>query len=294
MMTFCLMSFASEGIDVERFGKNGDLVPLVTRQLIPEAYFTTHRSHNIASGHNYVAHFEVPKGETVGMRGKRGITERIQPVVGENAMLLSLFNGNDLDIDVVLNATSRKGNGVSNYILRVGAGDVLNVNISSLKRFDDINLISLFPYDAVMDRSIDGELVSSNTLNAVKRFEEPEDQFVAKTGAYCAYRWKFRRLDSAAGSVAAYFKHDVSSTNSSVYMLDVYYPTYADLFHERDGVAYVPNPDCKMDAFYTESPVTGKRLVWSKMLNTLFGNGTGEASEIGWGGPPQFYVRPLF
>lgn len=300
-LTFlCLISAslsitASDILDVHRFGAEGDLTPRIMGQSLPETFFNTHHSRSLSHERNYVAYMAVPKTSYQAKMDK-GLDFDATPQA--RYMELNVSNQTDLDIDVVLYAT--RGNKAMNFLLRVPAADILRLDVSSLARFEDLHLISLFSFEAQLQHELPAGMVIKSFAHRNAEVDAIESA-TAKLGTGCYEITHYRRLYGPGWHVFAYFSKHLNpnaAPGSDDYFMSVYYPTAGMLFH-RGYAAYNPNSNCEAEVYSTVSEGTYIVNYWFNMDASSYNNGYA-CKDTTWetsgctSTTAEYYVGPIF
>lgn len=299
-----LFCFGNEAVDIERFGRQGDLTPQFMGQPMPESFFKSNRADTFSDGKNHVAYLEIPKERHyTAIRTKRGEQMQFDGVAEMPYMEIVVQNLVDLQTDLVVTATRFKENQVRNFLIQLQPDGYLRLDVSALAGFDALHVVSTFAFEANLSYENTKGGLNASYFNHTEPREDIILGTLEKSNDPCRETARVpKRLSGTGWSILAYFELTYSVFGRPSRDLQIYYPTNStsDLFHETSSSAYSLST-CYMYYFLTRQVTTGVENTWIQMSEALIensDNGIGCAGDhrgVPTACPSEDYiVGPLF
>jgi len=270
-----------DGLALAHFGQTGDRVPELAREFLPRDFFTMQMTEPLANRKNFTAIWSIPKtlgAQALSLGAEATSTLVEQPIRHFEARLV-LGNDGDVRNDLTLSATTHGGREVRNFLVGVEPGEQMVLDISTLKDFEALYLLSLQDFSASVEVRADGKRIHRDleVMTPVRRAApvDAKGSFDKSGSIYCAEIQRSIQICLSGTCVTGYAdRYDRGYTwpdGDPVYYVDVDYPSQGDAFHVGGGAGVVStDPECKQYRYYTHRTDNSKTHYWNGLDNTLF------------------------
>lgn len=265
------------GLPLEDFGQDGERLPELARELLPEGFFSRSMTEPLANRRNYSAHWEIPKTrELTSVDGRGHAVTASVPLASEDLRVrLFLHNPGEGRADVVISAS---GPEVRNFLVGVEGGRRLVLDAGSLKSADTLVFLSPHPFLVSVEVRVRGEATRRmlTRMEPLEALREPAEAPFSRASAYCGEVGRYVDVCSRGNCITAwaerYEKLCCWTEGEPIYYVNVDYPLKGEGFHVGTGASHTlldPEP-CRQVIYFTQRAGGTDTHRWRALDDTLF------------------------